>query len=294
MATINEIKQQAAAVKNATQVGENTAERVGGALAGLAYLAEQQDSKLSDLADNTEIRDEKGATIKTPFREFASPEFLHCIVDAEYHFLFGIHLDGSIEWSKGIPAPIRAKLQEIINQCQQDKTDILEAINTAKEELSASITALQEGKVDKEEGKSLIEDEVKECFRVIENKEFIMAVVDSDDRVLFGFYRATGKPYYPLNEMYHVIQNEEFLWLILDAANHPLLGIKQDGICWAAKAQWLDDIKAIKKALSSIDETLKTFQPKEDGKGLINLDVADSFFYISCRSVYRNDQFQCV
>lgn len=50
MATINEIKQQAAAVKNATQVGENTAERVGGALAGLADFAEQHDSNLSDLS----------------------------------------------------------------------------------------------------------------------------------------------------------------------------------------------------------------------------------------------------
>ena len=50
MATINEIKQQAEAVKNATQVGENTAERVGGALAGLAEIAEQQNSKLSDLS----------------------------------------------------------------------------------------------------------------------------------------------------------------------------------------------------------------------------------------------------
>lgn len=49
MATIDEIKQQAAAVKNATQVGENTAMRVGGALAGLAEIADQQDSKLSDL-----------------------------------------------------------------------------------------------------------------------------------------------------------------------------------------------------------------------------------------------------
>lgn len=209
-----------------------------------------------------------------PFREIESPEFIKVIVDAEEHFLFGIQLDGSIEWSKGIPAPIRAKLQEIINQCQQDKTDILEAINAAKKELSASIAALQEGKVDKEEGKSLIDDEVKECFRVIENEEFIMAVVDSDDRVLFGIYRATGKPYYPQNDMYHISQSEEFLWVILDAANHPLLGIQQDGTCWAAKAQWLDDIKAIKEAL-------KTFQPKEDGKGLINIEVADSFFYIS-------------
>lgn len=51
MATIDEIKQQAEAVKNATQVGENTAERVGGVLAGLVELAEQQDSKFSGLAN---------------------------------------------------------------------------------------------------------------------------------------------------------------------------------------------------------------------------------------------------
>lgn len=111
-------------------------------------------------------------------------------------------------------------------------------------------------------------------FRVIENEEFIKVIVDAEDRVLFGIYRDTGKTYYPQNDMYHISQSEEFLWVILDAANHPLLGIQQDGTCWAAKAQWLDDIKAIKEAL-------KTFQPKEDGKGLINLDIADSFFYIS-------------
>lgn len=118
-------------------------------------------------------------------------------------------------------------------------------------------------------------------FRVVENDEFIMAVVDSEDRLLFGIYRDTGKPYYPQNDMYHISQSEEFLWVILDAVNHPILGIQQDGTCWAAKAQWLDDIKDIKEALPGIDETIKTFQPKEDGKGLINLDVADSFFYIS-------------
>lgn len=197
MATIYEIKQQAAAVKNATQVGENTAERVGGALAGLAEIAEQQDTELGKKANK---------------------------------------MDMDVELGK---------------------------------------------KVNKEEGKSLIEDEVKECFTVIENEEFIHAVIDSEGRLLFGIYRDSGKPYFPQNDMYHISQSEEFLWVILDAANHPLLGIQQDGTCWAAKAQWLDDIKAIKEALSSIGEALKTFQPKEDGKGLINLDVADSFFYIS-------------
>ena len=60
MATINEIKQQAAAVKNATQVGENTADRVGGALAGLADIAEQQDTELGKKFDKESIVQESG------------------------------------------------------------------------------------------------------------------------------------------------------------------------------------------------------------------------------------------
>lgn len=351
MSTINEIKQQAAAVKNATQVGENTAERVGGALAGLAEIAKAQEDnigkkadkeetnrllakkantadvdtkfteekkrvdaeldkkfdkasvaqesgnseelvmsqkavsdKLSDLADNTEIRNEDGVTIKTPFREIESPEFIKAIVDAEDHFLFGIQLDGSIEWSKGIPAPIRAKLQEIINQCQQDKTDVFEAINSVKEELAASITALKKGKVDKEEGKSLIEDEVKECFRVIENEEFIMAVVDSEDRVLFGFYRATGKPYYPLNEMYHVEQNEEFFALWLDAANHVLLGLRRDGQIIGE----IHAVNALKKVISQLQSYLTSLQEKV---GIIDTNLQE---LLDVFSLQENEEYLAV
>ena len=193
-----------------------------------------------------------------PFREIESPEFIKAIVDAEDHFLFGIQLDGSIEWGKGIPAPIRAKLQEIISKCQQDKTDVLEAINTVKEELAGSITALQKGKVDKEEGKSLIEDKVKECFRVIENEEFIMAVVDSEDRVLFGLYRATGKPYYPLNEMYHVEQNEEFFAVWLDAADHVLFGIRRDGQIIGE----IHAVNALKQVVSQLQTDVASLQEK--------------------------------
>lgn len=216
-------------------------------------------------------------------------EWLRVYTDAENKFLWGIRVDGSIDWAVGIPRPIQKKIEELIandtaiqKSVTQLRTELTESLNKEIQSLKDNeIKNLQDTKVDKEEGKSLIEDEVKECFRVIENEEFIYAVIDSEDRLLFGIYRATGKPYFPLNEMYHVEQNEEFLWVILDAANHPLLGIQQDGTCWAAKAQWLDDIKTIKNALSSIDETLKTFQPKENGKGLINLEIADSFFYIS-------------
>ena len=241
-------------------------------------------TKLSDLADNTEIRNEDGATIKTPFREIESPEFLHCIVDAEDRFLFGIRLDGSIDWSVGVPAPIRAKLQEIINQCQQDKTDVLDAINSVKEELTASITALQKGKVDKEEGKSLIEDEVKECFRVIENEEFIMAVVDSEDRVLFGIYRATGKPYYPLNEMYHVEQNEEFFALWLDSANHVLFGIRRDGEIIGE----IHAVNALKQVISQLQSDLTSLQEKV---GTIDTNLKE---LLDVFSLQDNEEFLAV
>lgn len=193
-----------------------------------------------------------------PFREIESQEFIKAIVDAEDHFLLGIQLDGSIEWGKGIPAPIRVKLQEIINQCQQDKTDFLAAINAAKEELSASITALQEGKVDKEEGKSLIEDEVKECFRIIENEEFIKAIVDSDDKVLFGFYRATGEPYYPLNEMYHVIQNEEYFAAWVTTDDKVVLGIRRDGQIIGE----IHAVNALKQVISQLQSDLASLQEK--------------------------------
>jgi hypothetical protein len=178
MATINEIKQQAAAVKNATQVGENTAERVGGALAGLAEIAEQQDSKLSGLSDKVAIKDEEGNVQDTP-------------------------------------------------------------------------------------------------FRVIENEEFIMAVVDSEDRHLFGIYRATGKPYFPLNEMYHVEQNEEFFAVWLDADNHMLLGIRRDGQIIGE----IHAVNALKQVVSQLQSDVAALHEKIGVLDDTNLkELLDIFF----------------
>lgn len=308
-----------------------------------------------------------------PFREIESPEFIHCIVDANDHLLFTINLDGEVDWSKGIPTPIKAKFQEIINQCQQDKRDLLESINTLKgilnkttikdeegivvdtpfryiqneefifakvdaedkllfgiqwdgtpkfgktsavedrlqsqvnlladkihnilgdndttsaidtlkelkdffasidntqtltsilanlnsvsTKLGEDIKNLQDTKVDKEEGKSLIEDEVKERFKVIENEEFIHAVVDSEDRLLFGIYRDSGKPYFPLNEMYHVEQNEEFFAVWLDAANHVLFGIRRDGEIIGE----IHAVNALKQVISQLQYDFASLQEK--------------------------------
>lgn len=190
--------------------------------------------------DKTTIKDEEGNVQDTPFRVIENPEFIKVITDSEDRFLCGILQDGSVEWSKGIPAPIRAKLQEIVSQIQ------------------LQITNLQEGKVDKEEGKSLIENEVKECFRIIENEEFIMAVVDSENRVIFGIYRESGKPYFPLNEMYHVEQNEEFFAVWLDADDKVVLGIRRDGQIIGE----IHAVNALKQVISQLQSDLASLQEK--------------------------------
>ena len=256
-------------------------------------------SDVTTQLDKVTIKDEEGNIQDTPFRYIQNEEFIFAKVDAEDKLLFGIQWDGTPKFGK--TSEVEDELQEQITILaervaaiigDEDITSTIDTINELKT-FFANIENTQSladilanlDNVAENLDKTTIKDEegnVQDTpFKVIENEEFIKAIVDSENRVLFGIYRATGKPYYPLNDMYHIYHNDEFLWVILDAANHPLLGIKEDGTCWAAKAQWLDDIKAIKEALSSIDETLKTFQPKEDGKGLINMEIAGSFFYIS-------------
>lgn len=205
-------------------------------------------SRIDKLAENTEIKNEEGKTIKTPFREIESPEFLHCIVDAEDRFLFGIQLDGSIEWGKGIPAPIRTKLQEIITQCQQDKTDLLWSINTINGILDKTTIKDEEGNVQ------------DTPFRIIENEEFLWAVVDSEDRVLLGIYRATGKPYYPLNEMYHVIQNEEYFAAWVTTDDKVVLGIRRDGEIIGE----IHAVNALKQVIALLQSDLALLQEKVD------------------------------
>ena len=226
-----------------------------------------QDTEIAKKVDRTSIVQEFGESedkivsqFALPFREIESPEFIHCIVDSDNHLLFGIHQDGSIEWGKGIPTPIKDKFEEIINQCQHDKTELTEIVNTTKEELSVNIGTLQESKVDKEEGKSLIEDDIKKCFKVTENEEFIYVIVDSEDKFLFGIYRDTGKPYYPSNETYHVEQNEEFFAVWLDTEKRVLLGIRRDGEIIGE----IHAVNALKEIVTQLQSDVASLQPLQE------------------------------
>ena len=324
----------------------------------LSDLAEKKFDKENIAQEFGDSEDKVVSQFALPFREIESPEFIKVIVDANDHLLFTINLDGEVDWGKGIPAPIKAKFQDIINQCQQDKTDLLESINTLKGILDKTTIKDEEGivfdtpfryiqneefifaKVDAEDrllfgiewdgtpkfgktsavedrlqtqvnlladkvtailgdddttsaidtlkelknffanidntqtltsilanlnttiGKVAIKDEAGEIqdtpFRVISNDEFIWAVVDSENRVLYGIYRDTGKPYYPLNEMYHVIQNDEYFAAWVTTDEKVVLGIRRDGQIIGE----IHAVNALKQVISQLQADLTALQEK--------------------------------
>lgn len=269
----------------------------GGASQATAVTYDNEKSKLvavniqsavDEVVDKTAVKDEEGTLVETPFRYIQNEEFIFAKVDAEDKLLFGIHWDGTPEFGKTSAVEDRLQSQvtllaekvatimgdedttnviDTMNELKkffaeientQTLTSILKNLNSLNTKFREDIKNLQDRKVDKEEGKSLIEDEVKECFKVIENEEFIHAVVDSEDRLIFGIYRDSGKPYFPLNEMYHVEQNEEYFAAWLDAANHVLFGIRRDGEIIGE----IHAVNALKQVISQIQSDFASLQEK--------------------------------
>lgn len=267
----------------------------GGASQATAVTYDNEKSKLTavniqsavdEVVDKTAIKDEEGTLVETPFRYIQNEEFIFAKVDSEDKLLFGIQWDGTPKFGK--TSAVEDRLQSQVTLLaervatimgDEDTTSTIDTLNELKTffaniENTQSLTDILANldNVAENLDKTIIKDEegnVQDTpFRVIENEEFIKAIVDSDDRVLFGFRRDTGKPYYPLNEMYHVEQNEEYFAAWLDTANHVLLGIRRDngeiiGEIHAVNAlkqvisQLQSDVAALQKKVGTIDTNLK-------------------------------------
>ena len=233
-------------------------------------------SDVTKQLDKVTIKDEDGTVVDTPFRYIQNEEFIFAKVDAEDKLLFGIQWDGTPKFGK--TSEVEDELQEQITILaervaaivgDEDITSTIDTLNELKTffaniENTQSLTDILANldNVAKNLDKVTIKDEdgtvVDTPFRYIQNEEFIMAVVDSEDRYLFGIYRATGKLYFPLNEMYHVEQNEEFFALWQDAANHVLLGIRRDGQIIGE----IHAVNALKQVISQLQSDLASLQKK--------------------------------
>lgn len=295
----------------------------GGASQATAVTYNNEKSKLTavniqsavdEVVDKTAIKDEEGTVVETPFRYIQNEEFIFAKVDAEDRLLFGIQWDGTPVFGK--TSAVEDRLQSQVTLLaervatimgDEDTTNVIDTMNELKKffaeientetltgilanlnslntKFGEDIKNLQDTKVDKEEGKSLIDDEVKECFKVIQNEEFIHAVVDAEDKFLFGIYRDTGKPYFPLNEMYHVEQNEEFFAAWLDTDDKVLLGIRRDGQIIGE----IHAVDALKQAISQIQSDLATLQEKVGAIDTNLKELLDVF------SLQKNPEYMAV
>jgi len=271
----------------------------GGASQAAAVTYNNEKSKLTavniqsavdEVVDKASIKDEEGTIVETPFRYIQNEEFIFAKVDSEDKLLFGFQWDGTPVFGKTSAVEDRLQFQvnlladkitailgdddttstiDTLKELKdffsnidntQTLTSILANLNSVSTKLGEDIKNLQDTKVDKEEGKSLIENEVKECFRIIENEEFLKAIVDSDDKVLFGFKRATGKPYYPLNEMYHVIQNEEYFAVWVTTDDKVVLGLRRDGEIIGE----IHAVNALKQVISQLQSDFASLKEKVD------------------------------
>ena len=237
---------------------------------------EQTLGTMQEVVDKVAIKDEEGTLVETPFRYIQNEEFIFAMVDTEDKLLAGIQWDGTPVHGK--TSAVEDRLQSQVTLLaervatimgDEDTTNVIDTMNELKKffadiENTETLTGILANldNVAKNLDKTTIKDEegnVQDTpFRIIENEEFIMAIVDSEDKVLFGFRRDTGKPYYPLNEMYHVEQNEEFFALWLDAANHVLLGIRRDGQIIGE----IHAVNALKKVISQLQSDFTSLQEK--------------------------------
>lgn len=255
--------------------------------------------KISDLSDKVSIKDEEGTVVETPFHYIQNEEFIFAKVDAEDKLLFGIRWDGTPVFGK--TSAVEDRLQSQVNLLADKITTILgdddttSAIDTLKElkgffanidntQTLTSILTNLNTTIDK----VAIKDESGEIqdtpFRVISNDEFLLAVVDSEDRVLFGIYRATGEPYFPLSEMYHVEQNEEFFAVWLDAAKHVLFGIRRDG-------QIIGEIHAVNALKQVISQLQSDFASLKEKVGTIDTNLKE---LLDVFSLQDNEEYLAV
>lgn len=131
-------------------------------------------------------------------------EYLYTVVDSDGRIVFGIREDGSVDWSKGIPDHIKAKLNEMMSGLS--------------------------GKQDAVAGKSLVLSEVADAQDAVSDEEYTWALTDSEGRIVFGI-REDGSMVYAKSDMLPsaCMSDEDYLEVRTDATGKVLSTIDHAG-----------------------------------------------------------------
>ena len=197
-----------------------------------------------------------------------NPEFVRAVTDKDDKVLYGVQVDGNFYFGAGCPQQVKDWIQQQIDTIMgvDDATEKIDTINemiaffdgirhdeTLQNLLQASAAAvaaeksraetaeqaLFTTKVDKEEGKSLIDLEFAGGVHYIDNPEFAEVKLDAEGRILESTYKdgtkllpagvkVVGTAEYD-SATIKTVENPEFVGVWLDGEDKILFGVEQDG-----------------------------------------------------------------
>lgn len=156
----------------------------------------------------------------------SNEEYLRAYTDNNGVFLWGIRIDGSIEFAKGVPQPIQKYIAELLSEVYT-KSEVY-----SKSEVDGEAGS-KGAKVDKEIGKSLISQDIASSLSTIISDEFISVELDKEGRIISATL-SDGTKYYatPINVQgttTKVVESPQYLSILLDNNNRILAWFDKEG-----------------------------------------------------------------
>ena len=195
-----------------------------------------------------------------------NPEFTEVKLDNAGHILWGIQKDGNIYYGTGVPKQVIDYITEKIAELSPDEYEDIVAFLNDLEKGDKTLQALLNEKVDKEEGKSLIDVKYASSQSAIDNPEYLQVTTDNNDKILEGIKpdgtKVIGGDIKVIGNMevsgvsYKVIENPEYLAAWVDAEDKIIFGLKADGKTYVGDADFLNDIKNNQEAINEINATI--------------------------------------
>ena len=135
-----------------------------------------------------------------------NPEWVRVVTDANDRILYGVKTNGKFYFGDGCPPQV---VEYVLDKISELSLDEYGDIVTFLGDLVGgdTLATLLNNKVDKVEGKSVIDADYADSQSAIDNPEYQQVTTDSEGKVLLGI-KANGEIYIPLLEGRNKIQTE--------------------------------------------------------------------------------------
>lgn len=241
-----------------------------GTNASITYILVQ------DVEEGTSTNILSGEAVKLKFAEFAAAldafkqevkdtygdyeensEFVRVTLDHDNKVLYGVQADGNFYFGAGCPPQVKDYIDEKIRALSLDEYEAIVYFLNDLEFADKTLQDLLNEKVDKEEGKSLINKEFANGVDYIENPEFNEIKLDGDNKIIEAT-KKDGTKLLPAGYnldgvVVKTINNPEFLaaWVVgdrlilaFDKTGNPYFGYgvpKQIELYINNKTNWLEE-----------------------------------------------------